>query len=294
VGPNAVELTADQAWFIADTVGAGSFPWVLAITPPYREPAARETFGADRIAELSRMRVIDACDTINPAVAQWIEVVCRPQRWLELRFVSGGVDVLRGIVARRSGRTGQQTVVALRSAQLITFSEVDILHPQAIVPVVTAGLSGRRPARFDEFSIPARVGARADEQLRAGVALTDTLEFLGVPCSARPLVSDVFDGGRSYVEIVAGEYRDAHRVLTEVGVAVVDTRRGRILVSPTKGFDGEWISSFSPGDPESIATAVMQLTAALPGGGWFSAPLPHACEEHDYEERAQHPCRTTL
>ena len=38
---NAVELTAEQAWFVADTFGAGSFPWVLAITPPYSDPSQR-------------------------------------------------------------------------------------------------------------------------------------------------------------------------------------------------------------------------------------------------------------
>ena len=31
--PNAVELTADAAWLVAETIGAGTFPWVLAITP---------------------------------------------------------------------------------------------------------------------------------------------------------------------------------------------------------------------------------------------------------------------
>ena len=41
IEPNAVELTVDHAWFIAETIGAGSFPWVLAITTPYRDAAQR-------------------------------------------------------------------------------------------------------------------------------------------------------------------------------------------------------------------------------------------------------------
>ena len=44
VEPNAVELTVDQAWFIAETIGAGNFPWVLAITTPYRDAAERGAF----------------------------------------------------------------------------------------------------------------------------------------------------------------------------------------------------------------------------------------------------------
>ena len=42
--PNAVELTVDQAWFIAETIGAGTFPWVLAITTPYTDAAERGAF----------------------------------------------------------------------------------------------------------------------------------------------------------------------------------------------------------------------------------------------------------
>ena len=66
--------------------------------------------------------------------------------------------MLRGIVARRDGTT----VVALRSGSLVTFTAMDILSPRDLVPVVVAGLDGRRPATFDEFTVPVRAGARAD------------------------------------------------------------------------------------------------------------------------------------
>ena len=42
--PNAVELTVDQAWYIAETAGAGTFPWVLAITTPYSDAGERGAF----------------------------------------------------------------------------------------------------------------------------------------------------------------------------------------------------------------------------------------------------------
>jgi ESX secretion-associated protein EspG len=286
VRPNAVELTAGQAWFLAEALGAGSLPWVLAITPPYSEPAAGAAFRADRIAELTAMGVTTSGASVNPAVAQWLQLTCRAAQWLELRFVSVGVDVLRGFVARR----GARTVVALRNAQLVTFSEVDVLHPAALVPVLTAALSGRRPAQFDEFILPATAGARADEQIRGGAELTEVLDFLGIPASARPLIHEVFHGRRSYVEIVAGEHRDGQRVATDVGVSIVDTALGRILISPSKAYDGEWISTFEPGQPDSIARAVQRLTAALPGGGWF----PGAHLTRDFEERTEQPCPSTV
>jgi hypothetical protein len=272
--PNAVELTVDHAWFIAETIGAGTFPWVLAITTPYRDAAQREAFLGRQRAELTGMGLVSQDGHINPAVADWVKVVCFPDRWLDLRYVgptrttgqaNGTGELLRGIVARRA----EKTVVALRSAQLITFTALDIDDPRALVGVLGVGLAQRPPARFQEFSMPMRVGARADERLRSGAPLTEVLDYLGIPESARPVAESVFSGSRSYVEIVAGCRRDGRHATTEVGMSIVDTTAGRILVSPSRAFDDEWVSTFSPGTPFAIAVAVEQLTAHLPDGRWF-------------------------
>jgi hypothetical protein len=160
-------------------------------------------------------------------------------------------------------------VVALRSAQLITFTTMDIDDPRALVPVLGVGLAQRPPAQFDEFTMPTRVGARADERLRSGAPLAEVLDYLGIPKSARAVVESVFAGPRSYVEIVAGCHRDGRHDTTEVGVSIVDTTAGRVLVSPSRAFDDEWVSTFRPGTPFAIAVAVEQLIAGLPDGQWF-------------------------
>jgi hypothetical protein len=268
--PNAVELTVDQAWCIAETVGAGTFPWVLAITTPYTDAAERGAFLAAQTAELARLGMVSADGVINRAVADWIRVVCFPQRWLDLRYVgsaavSGSEDLLRGIIARRGGKT----VVALRNAQLVTFTAMDIHDARALVPILGVGLAQRPPARFDEFSLPAQVGARADERLRNGAPLTEVLDYLSIPQSARAVVESVFTGPRSYVEIVAGCHHDGRHTSTDVGMSIVDTAVGRVLVSPSRAFDGEWISTFSPGTPFAVAVAVEQLINQLPEGYWF-------------------------
>ncbi|MGO9383953.1 MAG: ESX secretion-associated protein EspG [Mycobacterium sp.] len=279
VQPNAVELTVDQAWFIAETIGAGSFPWVLAITTPYRDAAQRDAFFERRRAELTRMGLVSDDARVNSAVADWIKVVCFPDRWLDLRYVgsakdtgeaTGSGELLRGIVAQRAvaGET-PKTVVALRSAQLITFTAMEIDDARALVPVLGVGLAQRPPARFDQFSMPTRVGARADERLRSGNSLSEVLDYLGIPESARPVVESVFSGPRSYVEIVAGCRRDGRHATTEVGMSIIDTTTGRVLVSPSRAFDGEWVSTFCPGTPFATAVAIEQLTTLLPGGQWF-------------------------
>jgi hypothetical protein len=276
VEPNAVELTVDQAWFIAETIGAGNFPWVLAITTPYRDAAERGAFLQSQKDELTQMGLVSVNGVVNSAVADWIRVVCYPDRWLDLRYVgsaaaTGTGELLRGVVAQRAGTAGKptKTLVALRSAQLITFTAMDIDDSLGLVPVLGVGLAHRPPARFDQFTMPARVGVRADERLRSGAALAEVVDYLGIPKSARPVVESVFTGPRSYVEVVAGCRRDGQHATTEVGMSIVDTTAGRVLVSPSRAFDGEWVSTFSPGTPYRIAVAIEQLTSCLPNGDWF-------------------------
>jgi hypothetical protein len=284
VRANAVELTTDAAWFLAEACGAGTFPWVLAITQPYAQHAERTAFVAAQTAELTRLGVVSE-GRVDPAVTQWIQVTCRPAQWLEMRFVRGRGEVLRGVVSR----AGSNTVVALRNADLVTFTAMDIDHPHALMPVLASGLSSQPAARFDEFSLPARAGAHADDQLRSGARLPDTLDYLGIPTSARPVVEAAFDRRRTYVEIVAGQHRDGHRITTDVGVSIVDTTEGRILVSPARAFDGEWVSTFAPGTPMAIAAAVERLTATLPDGCWF----PHIQLTRDFD-RTENRCPTPL
>lgn len=270
--PDAVELTVDQAWFLADTLSAGTFPWVLAITVPFRDETQRAGFNAQRVQELTRVGVLNAEGAVDPAVAEWIRTVCRPERWLELRYVAAGSenpDVMRGIIAHRQLQGRPQTVVSLRNAHLITFTAVDADDPSAIVPSVIAGLRWRTPAQFPEFTLPAHVGAKADEQLRSGASLADVVGYLGVPPAAQAVVESAFVGNRNYVEVVAGQRNNATQQTSEVGISVLDTSAGRILVSPHRAGDGTWLSTFAPGAPFAIAVAVEQLMATLPDGHWF-------------------------
>lgn len=266
VVPNAVELTADAAWLVAESIGAGSFPWVLAITPAVADQREAPAILARLRTELIRTRVMSEAGRVNPAVASWTRTVCAPDRWLELRYVRGS-GLLRGLVARR----GDHTVVALRSGELITLTELHISDAFQLASVITAGLAGRAPARFAEFTLPTRVGVRTDEKLRAGVDLDDVLDHLGIPASAIPVVRSVFDGPRSYVEVRAGSANYGVHSLSEVGLGIIDTGPGRVLVKPDRAADGEWLSTFSPGSPFAIALALDGLTDPLAGGRWFPA-----------------------
>ncbi|WP_167107481.1 ESX secretion-associated protein EspG [Mycobacterium sp. DL592] len=253
---NAVELTADAAWLVAESIGAGSFPWVLAITPPQADPHA----------ELTSMGVLSARGAVDPAVARWTRTACAPELWLELRYVRGSeARMLRGLVARR----GESTVAVLRSGHLVTLTELDVTAPDLLAAAVTTPLQGRAAARFTEFVMPMRVGQRADDRLRAGAEVDSVLDFLGIPPSAAALVRSVFTGPRSYVEVRAGCARDGVHRLSDVGVGIVDTPLGRLLVSPHRADDGTWLSTFAPGTPLAISAALERLSDTLPAGRWF-------------------------
>ena len=58
---------------------------------------------------------------------------------------------------------------------------------------------------------------------------------------------------------------------------MVDTAEGRVVVSPHRASDGEWVSTFSPGTPFAIALAVENLTATMPDGQWF--PTAHLARD---------------
>ena len=277
--PNAVELTVDHAWFIAETIGAGSFPWVLAITTPYRDAAQRAAFFERQRAELTRMGLVSDGGTRQLGGRRLDQggVLSGPVARPALRGTRPGSNdrraaPRRGGAARGRNRQGRQDPenggrVAQRAAGHV--HRHGYRRRAGLVPVLGVGLAQRPPARFDEFSMPMRVGARADERLRSGASLSEVVEYLGIPASARPVVESVFSGPRSYVEIVAGCHRDGQHATTEVGMSIVDTTAGRVLVSPSRAFDGEWVSTFSPGTPFAIAVAIEQLTALLPDGQWF-------------------------
>ena len=265
IAPDAVELTADAAWLLAEGIGAGSFPWVLAITGP------RDRSQTEGLREqLTGLGVLLPNGAVHAAVARWIRTVCAPEAWLELRYVrDGGASVLRGLVARRA----DHTVVALRSGPLITLSELDISDAAFLAPAVTAPLRHRTPARFTEFVLPMRVGARADERLRAGADIDAVLDQLGVPTAATAVVRSAVTGRSDYLEIRAGCARDGRHQLSEVGIGIVDTPAGRLLVSPQQTEDGTWLSSFAPGTPFAISAALDRLTDTLPAGRWFQSAV---------------------
>ncbi|HLR99565.1 ESX secretion-associated protein EspG [Mycolicibacillus parakoreensis] len=264
----AVEVTTEQAWFLADLLRAGTYPWKLAITTPYADPGDHAAVAQRCTEELTGQGIVDARGHVLPVVADAIRTTCRSRQRLEWLTVIDQDQILRGVLARAD--TSGEAVVALRHAQMVTFTPLHIDSGLALVPVVTAGLDDQPPARFTEFSLPMEVGVALDKRIAAGADIVAELVDLGVPESDAQVMEIARIGDHPFTEITAQETSNGSSRATDVGVTVINTEIGRILVStaadePRAG--GE--SVFAPAEPLAVAVALRELTDRLPERNWF-------------------------
>lgn len=268
----AVEITAHQAWFLAEHLHAGSFPWKLAITAPYFDPSERDAFNTKTQAELAASGVLDAGGNVKPSVAQSIRTICHASQWLEWLTLDSTDNerVLRGVLARSSD---SDAIVALRYAQMVTFTPLQLAHSEAVVPIITAGLpDDARPARFSEFELSMDVGKSIDARVARGADIVDTLTDLGVPEREADIMAIARSGDRINVELTAHQATNGSRHETDVSVNIISTQVGLILASPVPGQPRQGGTTvWAPAEPFAIAMAVRDLTCRLPSGTWFPA-----------------------
>ncbi len=264
----AVEITAEQAWFLADLLRAGTYPWKLAITTPYADPGDHAVVAQRCTDELTAQGIVDAHGNVLPLVADAIRTVCQSRQRLEWLTVVDQDQILRGVLARTD--TSGSAVVVLRYAQMVTFTPLQLDSGLALVPVVTVGLDDQQPAQFSEFSLSMDVGVALDKRIAAGADIVAELVDLGVPEGDAQVMEIARNGDHPFVEITAQETSNGASHTTDVCVTIINTEIGRILVSvaadePREG--GE--SVFSPAEPLAVAMALRELTDRLPARNWF-------------------------
>lgn len=263
----AVELTTNQAWYLAEELRAGSFPWKLAITAPYYDPSERDDFNAQCHDELTSAGILSGDGIVHPVVAAAIRTVCRSRQWLEWLTMVNPDQVLRGVVARG---TGFDAVVALRYAQMLALTPTQITCTEDLAPIITTGLPDQEPAAIDDFVIPMEVGAAIDKRVARGADIVEALLAHGVDERSAQAMEIARMGERVNVELTAHESTNGGRRDTEVSINILNTDVGRMLVLPIDDKPrAESSSMFTPAEPFTIAVAIRDLTARLPGGTWF-------------------------
>lgn len=265
----AFEITAEQAYFLADHLQAGTLPWKLAITVPYGDLSDRAGFNERCTAELTELKIIDEQGQVHAGVADAIRTVCGARQWLEW-FVIKADDpeqMARAVAARISP---PNVVVAQRYAQMITFTQMHLSYSESLVPVVTALLPEQPPARFTEFTLPMDLGVAIDSRIAQGADIVETLTAFDIPDREAQVMELARSGERTYIELTAHEATNGARHATDVSVNVTSSEVGRILVSTPPGEPREGGNSvFAPAENFAVAMAIRELTARLPSGTWF-------------------------
>lgn len=264
----AAEMTAQQAWYLADHLRVGSYPWSLAITGPYTDPAEKTAFDEQCRSELTAAGIIDDQGEVVPVIATAIKTACQPRQWLQWLTILDKDRILRGALARTSP---PDAVAVLRYAQMVTVTPMQLSGSESLVPIITAGIpDDQHPARFEEFSLPMDTGKEIDARIGRGADIVETLVELGVPEREAEIMELARTGERITIELTAHEATNGSRHNTDVSVNVISTEVGTILVSPPAGEPREGGSSvFAPAEPFSIAMAIRDLTERLPSGTWF-------------------------
>lgn len=264
----AFEVTTAQAFYLAERLSAGTFPWVLAITTPYAYPHEKEPFDQQCAQDLHALEVIDPHGNIHPAAQHAIRTTCHSSRRYEWRTIIDKDQILRGVLAHNGDPS--HCIAALRYAQMITFTPLEITHSEALVPILTTGLDDQLPAQFPEFTLPMDIGADLDLRIANHADILDSLIELGVPEASANAMTIARSGQHPMTEITAHDAINGARHATDVGVTIINSQIGRILVAPPRGEPREGGSStFTPGEPFAIAMALRDLTDRLPSGNWF-------------------------
>ena len=272
----AYEITATQAWIVADRWG-WALPARLAITPPFADPGDKTRVTDTCLTELAELGLLGADGTPDAGFTEVLSVVSRPRQWLEWLTVAGPDRRLRAVLARRADDPFS-AVAVLRYAQMVTFTAIEVPYSGAWPAVLCSGLDPQPPASLTEFCMPLAAGVALDAAVATGTDLHDALSDVGADPDQADILLTAYTGGRVTVEITAGDASTGIRHTTNLSVNIINTDAGRLCAHPQPehpgDHDGGEVTVFAPGDDHTIAAAVNELTARLPAGAWFPDENP--------------------
>lgn len=253
----AVELTVDGALVVADRLGIGDFPTVLALRLNIPFPDLQKTVWEQVARDLTAQGVLTAYGEPHPAVADMLHTLSRSDRTLEGRWWrrDRGGDMTRFAVSRR----GDRHVIAVRHDELVVLQRVSSKVPLA--GMVTAVLGSGDPADVEPLTgLAATLGQcrTADQLGQFDIGLASARTYAAL--IAQPA---------SWSEIIATQRHPGGTVThTDVAAGVLDGPRGRIVSIPRR-VNGELYGSFLPGGDANLQRALDGLLEFLPSGAWF-------------------------
>lgn len=269
IDPVAIDLNVDAALVLQSIVGIDSYPLVLGLLPNICYPEDRARVHEVVLDELVAAGIVED-GLVHPSVVHWLECLYRPDVELLAYIVAAGEDGTTDAVLRFSlVRAGDTHVLAVRDDDHVVIQSLFYEDQQlnTLAAALTAALGPHPALRFEPVTAPQEQFATiaTEDPERARQAL---LELRADGLTARLLSTMI---GRTYrrAEVSMVEHHDGDTGLPDLGLAVLDTPSGRIVVTPTVGLDGRRWLTYGPGDDAGLRAAIGSLVQLLPGRSWF-------------------------
>ncbi len=259
---DAVSLDVTILMALGARVGVQTWPVVLDLYPDTDDAVTAESIAADVDAAIAAHGLWDRDEPVGP-MAVALRVLSAPDRMIEVR-IFGADGVRRVCIARRDN----DHVVADRRGRSVRISVPDITAIGEIGAVISRLFDDAAPMRIDGFSTPASELADRLDRCGTGEDIADALHACGAHAADATALAAALTAIRSRAEIVAVTRSDATVTQSSGALAIFDTDRGRVVVSPSESPDGHVWSTMSPGTGHRIVQAVGLLIETLPGGWW--------------------------
>lgn len=239
---SAVEF--DVLW---EQLGFGPTPVALALDSPGHTHRERAAIVADAVRGLRARGLADA-DGPEPELARLLTLLARPTAQLEVRAWLG--RPLRAVAAERDDAGVRavrgDTTVTLRACGSLAVGVAELVPPAPPGPGRSA-------------TVPADALATA----AGGPRLREALLARGVPPADAGLLARMLDGvgNRCQVVALAADRWGVPRRLPAV-VTLLDTPRGRYLLTRSAAADGTAWATVTPADARTVRARLAELLGA--------------------------------
>jgi hypothetical protein len=259
-----LRLTGDQLRVVAKRAGIRDLPTVLATPPRHATVDTRDAACSRAARELLSCSLISDSG-VHPDLIPVLGALQHPDRELAMRMVTpDGIArvsvVRRGTLCVRARRVGGDVTMRILG-HCSDFRDV--------TAALLAELPAGRPANVESVGAPMHDVVASLSGTHDAVALADRIRALGTDPLAATLLGSALASREAFVEIVYSSLDDAdcriHR--GPAAVAILYTKRGRVVAVPSASPGGQLWTTLKPGSDQAIGRAIGQLVA-LGDGGW--------------------------
>jgi hypothetical protein len=265
-------LTNDGLFAVAERLGVQTLPVVLAVAPQHDSYDEWRNAQEETVAGLTAAGIFDSYGEVSTELAQALFTLSQPERELVVRAFrtpespDAPTVVVRACLALR----GNDHAFAVRTGDEFDVQSVwsDGSSASLARPLLSVLGSGT-PAEITEFSAHSDELSERLNEATTAADYADACFALGVPGREATVLGLAFESCHAYAEIVAYDHDEGITTRAPGAIAVYDTGRGRIVVTPGIAPDQTSWSTVTPGTDQRIAQAISALIEMLPGGRWL-------------------------